>query len=120
MYGRAQPQGDGGDGRVARDAPGAAPDDRGRGRLQEITAGDFPAVPRSGIGSRGVPVREWRRKKGVRGEVLDCRTYAFAALQALIAMGISLEQKCERIEMMAAKSGERAAPRITYSRCVQG
>ena len=25
--------------------------------------------------SRGTPVREWRRKKGVRGVVLDCRVY---------------------------------------------
>lgn len=66
--------------------------------------------------SRGVLVREWRRKKGVRGEVLDCRVYAFAALQALIAMGLSLERQCERGEMLATKSGGQQPPRVSYSR----
>jgi phage terminase large subunit GpA-like protein len=28
--------------------------------------------------SRGTPVREWRRKEGMRGEVLDCRVYKVA------------------------------------------
>jgi phage terminase large subunit GpA-like protein len=66
--------------------------------------------------SRGTPIREWRRKKGVRGEALDCRAYAFAALQALVAMGLSLERECERIEMLTASTGERAAQRVSYSR----
>jgi phage terminase large subunit GpA-like protein len=54
--------------------------------------------------SRGTPVREWRRKKGVRGEALDCRVYAFAALEALASRSLSLERGCERAEMLAAKA----------------
>jgi phage terminase large subunit GpA-like protein len=70
----------------------------------------------SNLAKRGVPVREWRRKKGVRGEPLDCRVYSFAALQALASMGLSLERECERIETLTATTGERAAQRVSYSR----
>ena len=66
--------------------------------------------------SRGTPIREWRRKKGVRGEALDCRVYAVAGLQALIAMRPSLERECERIEMLVAKTGPQAPPKVSYSR----
>lgn len=68
--------------------------------------------------ARGVPVREWRRKKGARGEALDARVYSFAALQALISMGLSLERECERVEATAARP---AAPesRVTHSRWMQ-
>jgi phage terminase large subunit GpA-like protein len=86
--------------------------------------------------SRGTPVCEWRnraasvservpaqrqarRKGGVRGEALDCRVYAFAALQALAAMGLSLDRECERIEMLAAKAGLQAPPRVSYSKWMQ-
>jgi phage terminase large subunit GpA-like protein len=41
--------------------------------------------------SKGQPVREWRPKKGVRHEVLDARVYAYAALRALVSMGLVLE-----------------------------
>ncbi|MFG1287922.1 phage terminase large subunit family protein [Xanthobacter versatilis] len=36
---------------------------------------------------RGVPIREWRKDPSVRNEALDCRVYAYAALQGVIAMG---------------------------------
>jgi phage terminase large subunit GpA-like protein len=52
----------------------------------------------------------------VRGEALDCRVYAFAALQALIAMGLSLDRECERIEMLAARVPNQQPPRASYSR----
>jgi len=86
--------------------------------------------------SRGTPVREWRntaasvservpaqrqarRKGGVRGEALDCRVYVFAALQALIAMRLSLRRGCERVEMLVARTVGQTAPRVRYSRWMQ-
>ena len=38
--------------------------------------------------SKGQPVREWRPKKGTRHEALDARVYAYAALRALVSMGL--------------------------------
>jgi phage terminase large subunit GpA-like protein len=61
--------------------------------------------------SRGVPVREWRRKKGVRGEVLDARTYAYAALCGLVSMGLRLDAEADRIAALrpAPEGEERTA-----------
>jgi phage terminase large subunit GpA-like protein len=64
-------------------------------------------------------VREWRRKKEMRGEALDCRVYAFAALQALISMGLSLDREAERIEVLAAHAHSPAARRVARSRWMQ-
>ncbi|MBI3473068.1 MAG: phage terminase large subunit family protein [Candidatus Solibacter usitatus] len=47
--------------------------------------------------SRGVPVREWRPKKGVRTEVLDARVYAYAALCGLVSMGLRVDMEAERV-----------------------
>jgi phage terminase large subunit GpA-like protein len=47
--------------------------------------------------SRGVPVREWRPKKGVRTEVLDARVYAYAALCGLVSMGLRVDLEAERV-----------------------
>ena len=47
--------------------------------------------------SKGVAVREWRRKKGVRSEVLDARVYAYAALCGLVSMGLRLDAEADRI-----------------------
>jgi phage terminase large subunit GpA-like protein len=58
--------------------------------------------------SRGTPVREWRRKKGVRGEVLDARVYSYAALCGLVSMGLRLDAEADRIASLrpeAAVSG---------------
>jgi phage terminase large subunit GpA-like protein len=63
--------------------------------------------------ARGVPVREWRRKKGVRGEVLDARTYAYAALCGLVSMGLRLDAEADRIAALrpvAAREDKPAAP----------
>jgi len=70
--------------------------------------------------SRGVPIREWRRTKDVRGESLDCRVYAFAALQALAPIGLSLERECERIESLATRAGHQTPPRVSHSPWMQG
>ena len=61
--------------------------------------------------SRGTPVREWKRKKGVRAEVLDARCYSYAALCGLVAMGLRLDAEAERIGASRPKdSVEPAAP----------
>jgi phage terminase large subunit GpA-like protein len=43
--------------------------------------------------SKGQPVREWRPKKGVRHDALDARVYAYAALRALVSMGLVLNRR---------------------------
>ncbi len=63
--------------------------------------------------SRGVPVREWRRKKGVRAEGLDARVYAYAALCGLVSMGLRLDAEAERIEALSPQPGEAAGKNVT-------
>ncbi|MBF0142862.1 MAG: phage terminase large subunit family protein [Magnetococcales bacterium] len=46
---------------------------------------------------RGRPIREWKKRDGDRNEALDCRVYAMAALQGLIAMGLQLNREAERL-----------------------
>ncbi|MCW5982458.1 MAG: phage terminase large subunit family protein [Bryobacteraceae bacterium] len=58
--------------------------------------------------SRGVPVREWRKKKGVRSEALDARVYAYAALCGLVSMGLRLDAEAERIEALRPEPGSVA------------
>ena len=67
--------------------------------------------------ARGVPVREWRRKKGVRGEVLDARTYAYAALCGLVSMGLRLDAEADRMAALrpAAEGEERTAAPSTVT-----
>lgn len=47
---------------------------------------------------RGQPKREWRPKPNCRHEALDCRVYAYAALRALISLGLSLDNECDRFQ----------------------
>ncbi len=47
--------------------------------------------------AKGQPKREWRPKPGVRQEALDARVYAYAALRALVSMGLSLDNEADRI-----------------------
>jgi phage terminase large subunit GpA-like protein len=68
--------------------------------------------------SRGVPVREWRPKKGVRTEVLDARVYSYAALCGLVSMGLRVDMEAERVaalrptgESGVRESGSRGAGR---------
>lgn len=87
------------------------------GRLKNPTSGTpgyshFPADRQEGyfeqlLGevlattyARGQPKREWRPKPGVRQEALDTRVYAYAALRALVSMGLSLDNEADRILAM--------------------
>jgi len=47
--------------------------------------------------SRGIPLREWKRKKGLRAKVVDARGYAFTALCGLVAMGMRLNAEAEHV-----------------------
>lgn len=46
---------------------------------------------------RGLLIREWRKDPGVRNEALDCRVYAYAALQGLVALGLRVADEAARI-----------------------
>ncbi|ABK44551.1 phage terminase GpA [Magnetococcus marinus MC-1] len=46
---------------------------------------------------KGRPIREWNKRDSDRNEALDCRVYAMAALQGLIAMGFRLNMAVEKI-----------------------
>jgi phage terminase large subunit GpA-like protein len=63
--------------------------------------------------SKGQPIREWRPKKGVRHEALDARVYAYAALRALVSMGLVLDAEIDRMAVCRAPGSE---PRPTVSR----
>ena len=60
--------------------------------------------------SRGTPVREWKRKKGLRAEVLDARCYSYAALCGLVAMGLRLDAEVEGIEALRPEERGRPEP----------
>lgn len=60
--------------------------------------------------SRGVPVREWRKKKGVRAEALDARVYAYAALCGLVSMGLRVDLEAERVAALRPASAGGAGP----------
>lgn len=49
---------------------------------------------------RGVLTREWRKDPGVHNEALDCRVYAYAALQGLVARGFRIADEAARIREM--------------------
>lgn len=69
--------------------------------------------------SKGQPVREWRPKKGVRHEALDCRVYAYAALRALVSMGLRLDAEAERVAALRpSPSAERKVPDAAATRKV--
>jgi phage terminase large subunit GpA-like protein len=71
--------------------------------------------------SKGQPVREWRPKKGVRHECLDARVYAYAALRALVSMGLVLDAEVDRISAQCGPVREEspAAARISHSQWMQ-
>lgn len=68
---------------------------------------------------RGVAIREWRKDPGVRNEALDCRVYAYAALQGLVAVGFRMQAETERIQAMPPKEpgalALSAKPRVIRS-----
>jgi phage terminase large subunit GpA-like protein len=63
---------------------------------------------------KGFAHREWSKKIGARNEALDCRVYAYAALQSLCMAGFRLSQQADLIEAMypgrAAQCQEQAVP----------
>jgi len=71
--------------------------------------------------SKGQPVREWRPKKGVRHEALDARVYAYAALRALVSMGLVLDAEADRIAALGATVREQrpTPPRVSRSQWMQ-
>lgn len=59
---------------------------------------------------RGFPVIEWIKVRD-RNEALDCRVYAYAALQGLAMSGASLNREASRIEKILMEKGvERPVP----------
>lgn len=73
---------------------------------------------------KGVALMEWRKDPGVRNEALDCRVYAFAALQGIIAAGLRLADEAARIADLPLLADEQAAaaksaPRTIRSRWLE-
>ena len=60
----------------------------------------------------GYPKQEWRKPPAARNEALDCRVYAYAALQALYASGLKLGVHCDRFAKMAGsrRKGAKTIP----------
>ena len=65
--------------------------------------------------SRGFAHREWSKKPGARNEALDCRVYAYAALQSLIMSGFRLSRQAEHIEALMHPPAQPAAPKPSPS-----
>jgi len=66
--------------------------------------------------------QEKRPKKGIRHEALDARVYAYAALRALVSMGLVLDAEAERTAAEGGPVREEAPTvmRIRHSRWMQG
>lgn len=62
---------------------------------------------------KGRPVREWRKASGDRNEALDCRVYAAAALQGLIALGARLNAEATALEAHPLRTPAANAVRQT-------
>ena len=58
---------------------------------------------------KGRPIREWRKKANDRNEALDCRVYAMAALQGLIAMGLQLNREAAKVTETPIKSSNTSS-----------
>ncbi|ABK45390.1 phage terminase GpA [Magnetococcus marinus MC-1] len=72
---------------------------------------------------KGRPIREWKKRDSDRNEALDCRVYAMAALQGLIAMGFRLNRDVEKLaehplKNAIAESGASQPKRIKPKRRV--
>ena len=52
----------------------------------------------------GFAKHEWKKESGARNEALDCRVYAYAALQSLFASGLRLSVHCDRFERMVGRT----------------
>ncbi|MBS1853908.1 MAG: phage terminase large subunit family protein [Acidobacteria bacterium] len=60
--------------------------------------------------SKGVPVREWRPKKGVRTEALDARVYAYAAICGLVSMGLRVDAEADRVAALRPATNAVVSP----------
>jgi phage terminase large subunit GpA-like protein len=54
---------------------------------------------------KGFRIIEWTKPDHARNEALDCRVYAYAALNGLIIAGFSLNREANRIEALLAERG---------------
>lgn len=89
--------------RVGRDAAGAGACHFGMDwdleRFEQLTA----EVKRIKY-LNGHPVPYWWKQDGKRNEALDCRVYAYAALQSLIAMGLKLNSHAMAVASKVAEA----------------
>jgi phage terminase large subunit GpA-like protein len=70
---------------------------------------------------RGRPERSWIRKPGRAAEAWDCAVYAYVALCALQAHGISVDLEVQRLEMMRDVNRAAALPfQVNRSRFLSG
>ncbi|WP_207895042.1 phage terminase large subunit family protein [Tepidimonas ignava] len=74
---------------------------------------------------KGHPKREWVKDAGRRNEALDCRVYAYAALHALIAMGLRLNERADAIPKEPVAKTDKpvvspaAAPQASRRRAIK-
>jgi phage terminase large subunit GpA-like protein len=74
---------------------------------------------------KGYPKREWVKDAGRRNEALDCRVYAYAALHALIAMGLRLNERADAIPKEPVAKTDKpvvspaAAPQASRRRAIK-
>lgn len=54
---------------------------------------------------KGFKFTEWTKQDKARNEALDCRVYAYAALQGLVIAGVVLNREAKRIETMLVELG---------------
>lgn len=67
------------------------------------------------IHGRGSASSRWEKPSGARNEALDCRVGAFAALYALIGMGLKLDQEADRLERGGGNAPSRPSGRRVRS-----
>lgn len=58
--------------------------------------------------SKGFPTRQWTKKPGARNEALDCRVYAYAALQSLNVVWPRVKDAMPRPDMPTAVQAQPA------------
>ncbi|MCX6602208.1 MAG: phage terminase large subunit family protein, partial [Acidobacteria bacterium] len=85
--------------RIGEPGPGYChfPTDRGEEYFDQLLSEVLTTTYR-----KGRPHREWIRRKGMRAEALDCRNYAYGALQALAALGLRLDAEADRVAALGA------------------
>src|ERR1035441_1406630 len=57
--------------------------------------------------NRGFAHREWSKKPDTRDEALDCRCYAYAALQAAVMAGLRLNRQADHVAALGGKQKEQ-------------